>query len=280
VPTTRGTEQTTQDLLFALPARSYDGVERAAGSASLTLRADAAGLDALLFSPLAAAVAAAVNPDMQRLAGGNTQSLFLKTDGSLWAWGNNGYGELGDGTTNQLSTPVQVLTGVAAVAAGDSYTLAIKTDGSLWAWGHNGYGELGDGTTTQRLRPVPVAGFVGPTAPDFVVTGVTLNPLDPLANSTFSATVTVKNQGTASGRGGYLDVWADQPTAQTCRADGDTFVSVGTLAAGASTTLTVDGLLGGAAGTKTLRAFVDSYCGTRETREGNNQKTAVYSVGP
>jgi len=121
---------------------------------------------------------------------------------------------------------------------------------------------------------------VGRPTPDFVVTSIVLPSGNPSAGATFSATVTVKNQGSGAGNGGYLDVWVDQPTAQTCRADGDTFVSVGTLAAGASTTLTIDGLLGGAAGTKTLRAFVDSYCDTRETREGNNQKTAVYSVDP
>jgi len=121
---------------------------------------------------------------------------------------------------------------------------------------------------------------VGRPTPDFVVTSIVLPSGNPSAGATFSATVTVKNQGSGAGNGGYLDVWVDQPTAQTCRADGDTFVSVGTLAAGASTTLTIDGLLGGAAGTKALRAFVDSYCDTRETREGNNQKTAVYMVGP
>ncbi len=631
-------EQTAQDLLFALPAGSYDGVQRAAGSASLTLRVDAAGLDALLLSPLAATVAAAGNPEMQRLAAGHAHSLAVKTDGSLWAWGGNwgaqlgdgtttdrltpiqvltgvtavsagnvhtlavrtdaslwawgysvygqlgdgttgtrsvpvqiltnvaavsatnlhtlaiktdgglwawgfnNYGQLGDGTTTNRSTPVQVLsgvaamsagllhslaiqtdgslwawgwneyaqlgdgattnrstpvqvlTGVAAVSAGAYHTLALKTDGSLWAWGANWYGQLGDGTTTDRLTPaqvltgvaavsagsnhtlalktdgslwawgsntggalgdgtterrlapvevltrvtamsagnshslarktdgslwawggnsrsqlgdgttmnrpspVPVTGFAAAPAPDFVVTGVTLNPLDPSANGTFSATVTVRNQGTVSGapgtvqiwanqtspqgcsavgnrsasmtglgagavrnvtvsglpagsagaktlrvfvdsqcqtaepdetnnqfikaytvrqsrpdfvvtrivltpasprvgatfsaavtvknqgsmsgNGGYLDVWADQPTAPTCRADGDTFASVGTLAAGASTTLTVDGLLGGTPGAKTLRAFVDSYCDTQETSENNNQKTAVYTVAP
>jgi len=155
-PPTDDLEQTAQDLLFALPAGSYDTVERAAGSASLTLRVDAAGLDALLGSPWAASVAAADTPQMQRLAAGFGHSLALKTDSSLWAWGYNRYGQLGDGTHTWRLTPVQVLTGVAAVAAGNSYTLARKTDGSLWAWGYNGYGQLGDGTTTARSTPVQV----------------------------------------------------------------------------------------------------------------------------
>ncbi len=149
-------EQTAQDLLFTLPAGSYDGVTRAAGSASLTVRVDAGGLDALLGSPWAASVAAADTPEMQRLATGYSHSLALKPDGSLWAWGSNGIGQLGDGTTTQRSKRVQVLTGVAAVAAGWFHTLAIKTDGSLWAWGSNGSGELGDGTTTHRTTPVQV----------------------------------------------------------------------------------------------------------------------------
>jgi len=149
-------EQTAKDLLFALPVGSYDGVKRAADSASMTLRVDAAGLDALLGSPWAMSVAAAGNPEMQRLAAGNNHSLAIKTDGTLWAWGYNDRGQLGDGTSTNRSTPVQVLTEVAAVAAGEEHSLAIKTDGSLWAWGSNLGGKLGDGTRTDRWTPVQV----------------------------------------------------------------------------------------------------------------------------
>jgi len=101
-------EQRAQDLLFALPAGSYDAVERAAGSASLTLRVDAAGLDALLGSPWAASVAATDTPEMQRLAAGFAHSLVLKPDGSLLAWGYNYFGQLGDGTTTHRLSPVAV----------------------------------------------------------------------------------------------------------------------------------------------------------------------------
>jgi len=99
------------------------------------------------------------------LAGGQYHSLAVKSDGTAWAWGYNGYGQLGDGTTTQRTTPVQVkgpggsgyLTGVTAIAAGYYHSLAVKSDGTAWAWGYNTYGQLGDGTTTSRSTPVQVA---------------------------------------------------------------------------------------------------------------------------
>jgi alpha-tubulin suppressor-like RCC1 family protein len=95
------------------------------------------------------------------VAGGGSHSIALKSDRSVWAWGSNGYGQLGDGTTANRSLPVQVLglTGVVAVAAGAVHTLALKSDGTVWAWGTNANGELGDGTTTNRSSPVKVSGL-------------------------------------------------------------------------------------------------------------------------
>ncbi len=96
---------------------------------------------------------------VQRIAAGATgHSLAIKPDGSLWAWGDNSFGELGIGRSDwsSHSTPVQVLTGVAAVAAGGGHTLALKTDGTLWAWGDNGNGQVGDGTTAERHTPLRV----------------------------------------------------------------------------------------------------------------------------
>src|SRR5207249_5167588 len=81
----------------------------------------------------------------------------------VWAWGYNAWGQIGDGTTTQRATPVQVngLPNVVAVAGSWYHSVALKSDGTVWAWGYNGSGQLGDGTTTQRLTPVQVSGLSG-----------------------------------------------------------------------------------------------------------------------
>jgi hypothetical protein len=216
--------------------------------------------------------------EVATLSAGTGHSLAIKTDDSLWAWGDNDHGQLGDSTTADRLTPVQVLTGVAAVTAGGYHTLAIKTDGSFWNWGFNYHGQLGDGTTKHRLSPIPVADFAAPPAADFMVTGVTLTPRDPLANGTFSATITVRNQGTAAGAPGALQIWADQADTQGCAATGDQSATMASIAIGARRTVTVNGLPTGTAGSKTLRVFIDSQCATAEITETNNQFTWAYNA--
>jgi len=99
------------------------------------------------------------------IAGGEEHSLALKADGTVWAWGGNSAGQLGDGTYTRRTTPVQSgLGGVTAITCGAYHSLALKSDGTVWAWGSNGYGQLGDGTYTMRTTPVQVSGLNGVTA--------------------------------------------------------------------------------------------------------------------
>ncbi|WP_395833744.1 MopE-related protein [Archangium violaceum] len=92
------------------------------------------------------------------LSAGNYHSLALRTDGSVWAWGQNSDGQLGNGTLTLSKIPVRVtgLPAIKAIAAGRNHSLALGVDGSVWAWGQNSAGQLGDGTTTGRLTPVSV----------------------------------------------------------------------------------------------------------------------------
>jgi alpha-tubulin suppressor-like RCC1 family protein len=72
-------------------------------------------------------------------AAGEYHSLALKSDGTIWAWGENYDGQLGNGTTISSDIPVRVkeLNGIVAVAAGDFHSIALKSDGTVWAWGEN-----------------------------------------------------------------------------------------------------------------------------------------------
>jgi alpha-tubulin suppressor-like RCC1 family protein len=96
--------------------------------------------------------------DVIAIAAGIDHSLALRADGTVWAWGSNERGELGDGTGADSSVPVMVsaLSGVKAIAAGDQHCLAVTADGAVWAWGVNSYGQIGDGAYSDQLTPVPV----------------------------------------------------------------------------------------------------------------------------
>ena len=98
------------------------------------------------------------------LAAGGYHSCARLTDGSVSCWGNNGLGQLGDGTLVDKLSPTAVagLSGVAGLAASDYHTCGrIAADGSVRCWGANGFGQLGDGTVVDKPSPTTVAGLSG-----------------------------------------------------------------------------------------------------------------------
>lgn len=97
---------------------------------------------------------------------GGQHTLAIAQDGTLWAWGSQANGQLGNNVTSgNVLNPTQISNNPnwAFVSAGEFYSLAIKKDGTLWGWGRNTDGQLGDGTTTQRNTPVQIG-----TATDWV----------------------------------------------------------------------------------------------------------------
>jgi alpha-tubulin suppressor-like RCC1 family protein len=82
----------------------------------------------------------------------------VRIDGTLWCWGDNSNGQLGDGTTTDRTNPTQVGSGTtwAQADVGGNHTCAVRLDGTSWCWGLNDVGQLGDGTTTQRTTPTQV----------------------------------------------------------------------------------------------------------------------------
>ena len=92
---------------------------------------------------------------------GGAHTAAIKTDGTLWAWGYNLYGQLGDNTTATKVSPVQTATGGTnwkQVSCGAFYTSATKSDGTLWSWGRNDYGQIGDNTIVNKSSPVQTVG--------------------------------------------------------------------------------------------------------------------------
>lgn len=136
--------------------------------------------------------------------GDNTSHTLLVTaDGSVWAFGANAYGQLGDGTTTDRDQPVQVLdlSDVVSVAAGAFHSLALKSDGTVWAWGRNDNGQLGDNTTTDRLTPVRVSGII-PVSP-----AASVKAYDPTALKTVTSIAAGWQHSMALTSNGYVYSW-------------------------------------------------------------------------
>jgi alpha-tubulin suppressor-like RCC1 family protein len=100
------------------------------------------------------------------VAGGRGHTCAIGSGGQVFCWGNNEFGQLGDGTTTRRLHPVAVkgLTGATAIRIGGDHSCAIVAKGEVRCWGSNTSGQLGDGTTTNRPTPAPVQGLTGVTA--------------------------------------------------------------------------------------------------------------------
>ena len=131
---------------------------------------------------------------------GGLYTVALRNDGTVWAWGRNGAGQLGDGTTTDRFSPVQVqnLNNVTAISAGSNHTVALRNDGTVWAWGNNPWGQLGDGTTADRFSPVQVQNLNSVTA----------------ISAGLSHTVALRNDGTVWDWG---DNWSGQLSGESAR---------------------------------------------------------------
>ena len=100
--------------------------------------------------------------DVVQIEAGSFHTLALKSNGTVWAWGLNDDGELGDNSAINRSTPVQVgasvlgFTNIIAIAAGDNHSMALKSDGTVWVWGSNEFAQIGNGTASGVDQLVPV----------------------------------------------------------------------------------------------------------------------------
>jgi alpha-tubulin suppressor-like RCC1 family protein len=105
--------------------------------------------------------------DVVDVAAGDNHTLALKSDGTVYAWGEGGHGQLGIHSNNDHTIPYQVhgpdnvgyLTGIIKVAAGANFSLALKNDGTLWAWGEGGHGQLGIHSNNDHTVPYQVHGL-------------------------------------------------------------------------------------------------------------------------
>jgi len=100
-----------------------------------------------------------------KVSGGHSHMLALKTDGTIWSWGYNAQGQLGNNTNAQRSSPVQIPgTTWSDICADSKNSYGIKTDGSLWSWGKASSGELGNNNKTQRSSPIQVGSSGAPSS--------------------------------------------------------------------------------------------------------------------
>jgi alpha-tubulin suppressor-like RCC1 family protein len=188
---------------------------------------------------------------VKAIAAGN-HGLALREDDTVWAWGGNSFGQLGNGTTDQTTVPVPLTSSlldpalsprVIAIEAAANYSLALRGDGSVLGWGANASGQLGDGSTTERHAPVVATALVGRrvasisidrsegsssfvTLTDGTVLGFGSNATGQLADGTFDST-NIAHQVGPFGVGSEVTVRAGTGFLLVLRPDGVVF-AVGT----------------------------------------------------
>ena len=108
---------------------------------------------------------ASVLTNVTAVSAGLYHAFAVKTDGTVWAWGQNYAGEYGNGNNTLSGTPVLTnFTGITAVACGGSFSVALKNDGTVWTSGWNSHGQLGNGNHTDMNVPQQVLNLSGITA--------------------------------------------------------------------------------------------------------------------
>lgn len=122
----------------------------------------------------------------------NNHCIALKNDNTLWAWGNNSYGELGNGTNINLNFPTQIGNGDdwRDLSVGASFSLALKADHTLWSWGDNSRGQLGDGTQINKNIPTQIT---------------SLNDCDKIVNYPYYTSFVIKQDKTLWGWGSNVN---------------------------------------------------------------------------
>jgi len=168
-------DDTKVDRTVLVPIALEDVVQVSAGQAhTLALLADGRvlawgnntygqlGVSGDHASPVEVSIPLAAEQRIAAVAAGSFHSLALRSDGSVWAWGNGRRGQLGPGASADSITPLRVgaLSEVVAIAAGVRHSIAVKSNGSIWAWGDNSCGQLGEAASVvMSADPVQVTGL-------------------------------------------------------------------------------------------------------------------------